>query len=484
MKLLKILILFLSFFILYSSNTFANINLIVSPIKYEIRTGTGSVVTKIATLYNKSDQIHTIYTWKSDFQSDNTSWNPDFVRRSELVFQDQQLSNWIEINTDSFEIQPWEKKEIEFTITVPDNATPWGHYWAVFFKNNNSESSAWAKVNINVDYWVLLLLTVEWEIVTDWDFEDTIITNPWEWSWWWWWGSTIKKDDCPIIDLTSSNYDWKCIDNFIDELFNKDEKIKETVSELDEEDIADINIDDFNINFDTLFVNDWNVHLKPTWTITLVDEDWNEIKWIWKEVIKNDNWAIIWEKIVDYLPINDNEWNVLPNTKRNFESEWRWFPYEAYDETWKKIIKYWTPEEYYTKVNIEERRFLLPWERVNEKLNYEKICANIDLEYTDENWEVVEFSSAKEFYVQYKEKYIWYNPYVFIFGWLIFFLWFFFWFILFKRKRRKCIECNEVIKKKMKICPYCWTRQKDWKVVTKNKKTNKKVNKKANKKKS
>lgn len=467
MKYINYIILIITVFLINYSYSFANINLTVSPIKYEIETTTWSIITKTATLFNRSDQVHTIYTSKSDFESKDNTWNPRFVRKSELVFDDQELASWINIDTNSFVIQPGEQKDITFTINVPENATPGWHYWAVFFKNNNSEQSSWSQISINVDYWVLLLVNVAWEIITKWEIEDTIITNNNSWSWWWWGYSWLKKDDCKI-DLTVSRYDWKCIDNF----FENDELVKE-IENLDLWNESDITSDDFNINFETLFVNEWNTHLKPTWKITLVDENWKEIKWVWKEVIKNDEWAIIWEKIVDYLPINDNWWNVLPNTKRNFESEWKWFPYESYDANWKKIIKYWNPEEYYTRINREESWLLMIWQRENERINHEKINANIELWYTDKDWELVEFNSAKEFYVDYKEKYIWLNPYFFIILWFILFIWFFF-FILFRKKKYKCISCKKKIDEDMKICPYCWTKQDDHRFL-KNKESKKDI---------
>jgi hypothetical protein len=448
MKILRYLIITL-FIISWITQSFATIDFTVSPIKYEIDTHTWASITKSAILFNNSNQSYTITTWKSDFEATNNTWNPKFVRKSELVYSDQELASWITVSTWSFDIAANSKKEIIFTINVPNNATPGWHYWAVFFKR--STSSSWAEVWINVDYWVLVLVNVEWEIIESWELEDTIISTN---GWWGWYYIPPKKDDCPLWDLTKSAYDWKCIDDLWIYW-----PISENADKIEDLPTSDLEEWDFAINFDTLFINDWNTHLKPTWKIVLTDEDWNEIKWIWKKIVKNDNWAIIWEEIVDYIPINDNEWNVLPNTKRKFEAEWKWFPYEWYNENWKKIIKYWSPEEYYTRQNIEERRFLMPWERVNERINHEKINAKIELWYTNRDWENIEFNSAKEFYVDYKEKYIWLNPYFFIIVFIILLLFFLIW-LIFRKKKKKCSECGKKINKDMKLCPYCGKKQK------------------------
>lgn len=78
----------------------------------------------------------------------------------------------------------------------------------------------------------------------------------------------------------------------------------------------------------------------------------------------------------------------------------------------------------------------------------------------NKDWENVEFTSAKEFTIDYKEKYIWLNPYFFIFWWFIIFFIFFLWLIC-RKKKKKCINCKKKIDKDMNICPYCWTKQDD-----------------------
>jgi len=498
-KYLSLLIIISLILSLFNSVKAADVDLIVSPIKYEIQANPGATITKSAKLINKTTNTLVIHTWKSDFISNDSSWNPSFVRKSELVNPDQELASWITIDTSSFNIAAQEEKDIEFTIHVPVDATPGWHYGAVFFKNNGADNaSTWWQIKINVDYWVLLLVNVDWEVIDDGEPWEPIITNTTN-GWWYSWTEYLKDnpkiDKCPLWDLTSSNIDWKCIDDFwlwniIDDIIWNNTwtwtwtiNENETVEDTNNQDLSNENVDDeivggvndenneedelnsaeeeFSIEFWVPFKNDWNTHIKPTWKITLLDENGNEIKWVWKELIKNDQWTIIWEKIVDYIPINDNWGNVLPDTERIFVSEWKWFPYEAYDEKWAKIIKYWTPSEYYSKKNIEEKTMIFPWERINEKLEQKKVSAIIEIAYKNYKWEDIEFNSAKDFYVDYTTKSVWLNPYFFIS--LIFSLWilWFLFFILRRKNRIKCEKCKKCIKKDMKICPYCGTKQKE-----------------------
>ena len=507
MKLTKILIsflaLFFSLFLINNSN--AAINMTISPIKYELDSTTWSIITREAKLTNHTDEIIHIVTWKSDFIASWENWVPRFIRKSEVVFN-QELSDWITIDTPSFDISPNETKVINFTINIPDNATPGWHYWAVFFKNWNSENSTGANVWINVDYWVLILLNIDWEINSEieiwnpiiwgnswsvkhmdicnetlwdksWDYydwkclaENNSNSNTWETTNSWELLDNIEKnddkvqedededeettieyqkeDDCKI-DLTNSSFDNKCI-NTIDEI------VAELTWNIEDEDLNTNKDDGFEIKIEIPIENKWNTHVKPTWKITLIDENWDAIKRIWKEVITNDKWAIIGQKIVDYLPINDIWWNILPSTKRTYRSDWKWFPFFKYDDDWERILDYKSPWKYYTDQNFNKQNFIMPWERISSKLQNKKITAKFNINYPDELWNNIEYNSAEDFNVEYIEEYVSLNPYFFIILWLFWFL-FLILFLIFRKKKKVCInnKCKRKINKDIKICPYC-----------------------------
>ncbi|MDD2907687.1 MAG: hypothetical protein PHH98_03525 [Candidatus Gracilibacteria bacterium] len=457
------LLIFISIVSSFINNVFAaNVDLVVSPIKYEITGAPGESITKTATLINKTNDTLLIHTGKSDFISNDTSGNPVFVRKSEIVYNDQELANWININLNDFYIAGKEEKDIEFTINIPTDATPGGHYGAIFFKNNGKEnSSGGGQIKLNIDYGVLLLVTVDGEIIDNGTPGEPIINN----------GNAttgpasggIQRDSCPFGDLTNSNIDGKCIDDFgLGNIINdiKGEN-SNTGTGSNTSGTGSNDKEDFVIDFGIPFNNDGNTHIKPTGKITLVDENGNPIKGVGKEIILNDEGAVIGEKIVDYLPINDNGGNILPNTQRIFESEWKGFPYEAYDENGKKIIKYWSPSDYYSRKNIEDKKFIFPWQRINENVEQKQIKALIELAYKNYKGEEIKFNSAKEFSVDYIVKSVGINPY-FVIGFIFSLGIFWFFFIIWRRKtKKKCHNCKKRIDKDMKICPYCGEKQKD-----------------------
>ncbi len=468
------------FFYFFTGAASANLSLGVSPIKYELEVEKWTTITKTAKLINRTDKSLSITTWKSDFVTDGNTWKPKFVRKSELVHPDQQLSSWVNIGTESFVLWPKQEKEVIFTIDIPSNATPGGHYWAVFFHYQTQEEKSGNQVSINVDYWVLILVNVEGEVIKEWEVKDVIIKSSGS-SWSSWWAN--RKDNCPLWDMSYSYYDGLCIDNPFTDKENLPESIEvwentETIEENWE--ISDIvqnwnsieNTDqtdwktwketqknDFNIQIDIPFENKGNTHIKPSGRIILKDEDGQEFEWVGKEIIKDIQGIIVGEKIVDYLPINDIWWNVLPQSERNFQSEWKWFPYQAYNEKWEIIIKYWSPAEYFTQQNIQEKSLLMFWEREREKNSVKKITADIEFVYKDAEGQDIAYNSAKEFDIEYTEKYIALNYLMIIPAGMILSLLFLF--FIWKRSRKiSCKKCGKKIDKHMKACPYCGKKTK------------------------
>ncbi|MCH2189206.1 hypothetical protein MK079_05270, partial [Candidatus Gracilibacteria bacterium] len=236
-------------------------------------------------------------------------------------------------------------------------------------------------------------------------------------------------------------------------------QIEEENKEKNIEDNKESKKENFDITFEIPFQNNGNIHIKPTGKIVLKDEDGKELKGIGKEVITNDDGVVIGEKIVDYIPINDEDGNVLPYTVRKFEPQWKGFPYKDYDEDGNLVIKYWDPSTYYTKKNVEERGFLFPWEKVAERTQDKTITALVDVVYENYEGENIEFNSAEEFQVSYTEKYLAVNMLVVggIAGTLaLIILSSSIWYIA----KPRCIRCGRKIGRSMVVCPYCGKKQK------------------------
>lgn len=520
-------ILLLSLF-WYLIQTYGAINYEVTPIKYELDMLPGESRTIPASIRNKWDTSVILPITKSDFQASGPGWVPSFVRRSELVFPDQWISTWLTLWESSVSLAPGEKKTIDVTINVPESATPGGHYWAVLFRNPGSESSAWWTVGINVDYGILILINVAWEVIIDVEIEDPII------SWWssWgranpsfnrsWWNSSSNSswessrwsvlestnnnsssgtsssnstrdsiesipittspepvdddswylweenwvpvyelaDECPLGDFTPSRYDGRCFWGEPWLFSGKGISPENAITWLWE---AELSNNDFQIDFAFPINNKGNTHIKPTGKVILTDEDGKKIKGIWRQVRVNEFGAIVGEEIVDYIPINSENGNVLPKTKRVFTSQWKGFPYKNFDERGNQIVNYLHPSDYYTQQNKQNSGFLMFWERVSEVRQNKTITADIELTYPDVDGKDILFNTAKEFPIRYVEQRVSLNPYI-ILGLMLLFLawimmlWVIRWWLI-ATKKRYCWSCDEKIQSHWKTCPHCKTLQ-------------------------
>lgn len=353
----KIVISLLAFILLAFYNFVNAWSLWISPLKYEFTVSNWESKSGIVKVSNNSESAMTLYTSKEDFIAWDETGTPKFVKPEDQTSPELSLANWIKLEEENLTLAPKETREVKFTINVPKDWEPGWHYWAIFF-------SPWAWANSQVSIvqrlWVLLLINVPWDVKISW-YKDKFII-------------------------------WQK---------NKTGKFEEKSS-----------FANFPINFNLFFKNDWNVHLKPTWKIEILDEDNKPLKNIWKEVLTSPAWAYIWEKMVDYIPINDTLWNVLPKSERKFESIWEGFWYTVLNEDWTKSVKFKNLTDYYASVASEKQAYLNFWEQVHTKTVSKDMKVIMTLAYEWKDKEKKDFKEEKIIKVEYDEKYVWINYYL------------------------------------------------------------------------
>lgn len=353
--------IFFSLFLLlisfvFTNNVFAG-SLWISPLKHEFTINPWESKNAIVKVSNNSDFAMTLYTSKEDFISWDDTWTPKFVKPEDQTSPELSLANWIKIEDENLTLAPKETREVRFTINVPKDWEPGWHYWAIFFSPWASNNSQLAIVQ---RLWVLILINV--------------------------------PGDVKINGYT---------DKFTIGQKNKDNKFEEKTS-----------FDNFPIDFNVLFKNDWNVHLKPTWKIEILDENNTPLKNIWKEVITSPAWAYIGEKMVDYIPLNDTLWNVLPKSQRKFESTWAGFWYTILNEDGTKSVKFKNLTDYYASVASEKQAYLNFWEQVHSKTVSKDLKVIMTLSYEWKDKEKKDFKEERIIKVSYDEKYVWINYYL------------------------------------------------------------------------
>lgn len=363
----------LSFFILFFSFPIAFADISISPLKHEINIEKWESLSKIIKVKNDGNEAITLYSSKEDFIAWNDSGFPHFIKPEDLENPELSLTHWIEIENESITLAAGESKEVKFNITVPENSDPGGHYWVIFF---GPEAQQWAQLSVIQRLWVLLLINVPWEVIIEGEFTEI---------------TTWNRLGESFVNSTT---------------FNK-----------------------FPISFSNMFNNSGNTHLKPKGKIELLDENWDLLKKIWKEKIISQAGAFVWEKVVDYIPVNETSGNVLPNSNRRFISNWEWFGYTVVNElSGQKEVKFKNLSEYYIEKTSEEQKFIKFYQSVKQRTVTKPITANYYLYFEWKDNETQELRTSNTFHVTYDEKYIWMNMilvaifFIIISGWVYYFV--------------------------------------------------------------
>ena len=108
-------------------------NLSISPLKHEFTIEAGAEKSATVLVTNGTDAPITLYTSKEDFVAGDDTGTPMFIKLKDQVSETFSLANWIQIESENITLAKGESREIRFTIKVPKNSEPGGHYGAIFF---------------------------------------------------------------------------------------------------------------------------------------------------------------------------------------------------------------------------------------------------------------------------------------------------------------------------------------------------------------
>ncbi len=100
--------------------------LTITPIRFEISGNPGETVTKEMSLFNERDVTETFYVSYANFEAQGETGDPSFVPAKD------DLGTWMEASQ-SVTVPSKEFVSVPIKITIPKNATPGGHFAAVFW---------------------------------------------------------------------------------------------------------------------------------------------------------------------------------------------------------------------------------------------------------------------------------------------------------------------------------------------------------------
>lgn len=160
-----ILTLILSIFVYTVHAALPGEGLTISPPIVEQEIKSGETKTNIIRISNPTDSLVEAYPTVMDFRAKGETGEPAFYESEESAGS-YALSNWITFKEPKIAMAPEQVKEFSYTITVPTNAEPGGHYGAVFFATEPPESELQgSQVSLSTMIGSLVLIKVPGQIV-------------------------------------------------------------------------------------------------------------------------------------------------------------------------------------------------------------------------------------------------------------------------------------------------------------------------------
>lgn len=119
-------------------------------------------------LSNPGNEALRIYLEARDFRAADETGLPEYIEVGDNASPDAFLSKWINFSEPELVLEPSQSRLAEFTVSVPENAAPGGHYAAILAGTKapqRQESGSSIKVSSQVSS--LLLMNVQGEVIED-----------------------------------------------------------------------------------------------------------------------------------------------------------------------------------------------------------------------------------------------------------------------------------------------------------------------------
>jgi cytoskeletal protein RodZ len=164
-KFFILIILFVSFFSCKFAFAQADekIVLSISPPLIKVNMNPGETYNSSIKLVNNNNQIIKVYVQAADFKSGDLG-GVEFITSGQEGGYQYSLAKWLQYDSAPIEIAPQETKEIPFTIKLPIDAEPGGHYAALLTGTNPPENIQGSGIKISSMLASLIMLTVNGQI--------------------------------------------------------------------------------------------------------------------------------------------------------------------------------------------------------------------------------------------------------------------------------------------------------------------------------
>ena len=114
--------------IAFAPAVFGQTGLGISPLTFELSGSPGEVIENFIKVYNPTDNVIGI---RMQIQDIAPAGEEGFITVEPAETETYSLASWIKTEPTELDLQPKEEKYVKFTLTIPENAEPGGHYGTV-----------------------------------------------------------------------------------------------------------------------------------------------------------------------------------------------------------------------------------------------------------------------------------------------------------------------------------------------------------------
>ena len=132
--------------------------LTVSPARFEITGDPGTTLAGEIEVFNEQEGIRTFFTSYENFEPSGDSGAPHFIGAKDG------LATWIRSDS-KVVLESGKRVVVPYSITIPQNAEPGGHFAAIFFGSQEPGAQGGGQVSVGGKIGVLVLLRVSGEVV-------------------------------------------------------------------------------------------------------------------------------------------------------------------------------------------------------------------------------------------------------------------------------------------------------------------------------
>jgi hypothetical protein len=153
MAIKKILLYFILVFALMISGYNSVSAMTISPVRYEIQGDPGQTLVKEMTIINEDNTSAMYYSSFANFEAQGETGSATFVEPKD------DIGTWMTTD-EQVSLLPGEQKTVSFSVKIPENAEPGGHFGVIFWGTSPENNAGGKQLAVSAKTGLLVLLTV------------------------------------------------------------------------------------------------------------------------------------------------------------------------------------------------------------------------------------------------------------------------------------------------------------------------------------